>query len=300
MKLFATVSFLFALILFTGTAIAQISTYGIDVILDDTGKSFVELSLMFTEPVNDFKFIVFAKIENFNITSTDGPAFCNLTVGEISSVDCDLQLTPENKAVEIYFETNDFIKTLDNRFYFNGDFTLNKNISEVFTSVRLSEGLVLPEEEIEKIIFPTEGLITSDGRRIIVVWRYNNVTENQPLKFQVIYELTEIIPTGITPSWQYILIGVGAVIITAIFIIYRIRKPKEVILSVLSDYERKVIEIITAAGGEVKQKRIVQETNLSKAKVSRLIKSLVERGLIEAQRVGRTNKLKLVKKKFEF
>ena len=46
------------------------------------------------------------------------------------------------------------------------------------------------------------------------------------------------------------------------------------------------------------QRKIVQETNLSKAKVSRVVKSLVERGVIEVERIGRTNKLKILKKKF--
>ena len=84
------------------------------------------------------------------------------------------------------------------------------------------------------------------------------------------------------------------------FFFYRnIKKPKEVILSVLDDFERKVVEVITNAGGEINQRKVVQETNLSKAKVSRVVKRLQERGLIDVTRLGRTNKLKLVQKKFE-
>jgi uncharacterized membrane protein len=57
------------------------------------------------------------------------------------------------------------------------------------------------------------------------------------------------------------------------------------------------MKAISQAGGEINQRKVVQETNLSKAKVSRVVKTLAERGLIEIKRSGRTNKLKMVKKK---
>jgi uncharacterized membrane protein len=76
------------------------------------------------------------------------------------------------------------------------------------------------------------------------------------------------------------------------------RKPQKFILSVLDDYERKIMDLIIASEGVTDQKKIVKDTNLSKAKVSRVVKSLVERGLIEVERIGRRNKLKLIKKKF--
>jgi DNA-binding transcriptional ArsR family regulator len=297
-KLFATVSFSAVLILLSSIAFAQIDNYGVDVILDEDGRSLVKMSLIFDRPIKNFNFMIFARIESFRISPED-LVKCNLTVGEASSIDCISDFTPKNKTLEIYFETNDFVKVLDNRSYFNGDFTLSKNIDEFFISVRLSEGLVLPEEDIEKVIFPKTGTVTSDGRRVVIVWRDANVTADQSLKFQVAYEKAYGI-TEKTSLWWYILGGAIITIPTAFFIVYRIKKPKEVILSVLDDHERKIIEIISKVGGEINQKKIVQETNLSKAKVSRLVKGLVERGLIETQRRGRTSRLKLVKKKFKF
>jgi uncharacterized membrane protein len=60
------------------------------------------------------------------------------------------------------------------------------------------------------------------------------------------------------------------------------------------------MDVIIASGGTVNQRKVVQETNLSKAKVSRVVKSLEERGLIEVERLGRTNKLKARKKILEW
>jgi predicted transcriptional regulator len=190
------------------------------------------------------------------------------------------------------FETNDFVRVLGQKFYFNGDFTTDEDIQELLVTIRLPEGMVLSKD----LISPPEGGISSDGRRIITVWKYSNVTSAQPLRFQIFYESTA---AAVIP-WKYVLLGAAIAGSTIFFISRRIRKPKEVILSVLDDYEKRVIDIITKSGGEVNQKKVVQETGLSKAKVSRVVKNLVNRGLVEVQRLGRVNKLKLVKKKFGF
>lgn len=294
MKLFATVSFI-SFILLSAIAFAQINKYDASVSLED-GKSLVKLSITFVEPIDSYKMTIFGKIRNFNASSTAPyPINCNLTVSEASLIDCSFTLTQDKKTISLSFETNDFVKILNKTFYFSGDFTVNEDIRELSVIIKLPEGMALsgaPPHEIS----PPEVAITSDGRKIILMWKYTNVTRAQPLRFQVLYESTVV---SILP-WEYILIGIAIAGGAIFFVFRRIRKPKEVILSVLDDYEKKVIDIITANGGEVNQKKVVQETNLSKAKVSRIVKNLVGRGLIEAQRVGRTNKLKLVKKKFEF
>jgi uncharacterized membrane protein len=289
-KLFATVSFI-AFILFSSVAFAQISYYGIDTSLDKNGKSYIELTIIFSEIIDNLKFNFFGKIENF--TASDN-ARCVVKVLEVSFIDCNLSLTEANKTVKIKFETNDFVKIAEDKFYFNGDFSLGKNIIDAVSLVKLPEGMVI----VNDTIFPKGASTMTDGRRIGVVWSIGNVSSDQALKFQVMYEPTE----KVSPlPFQQLIITVPIVAFVVAFFVYsRVRKPKEVILSVLDDYEKKVINIITAAGGEVNQKKVVQETNLSKAKVSRIVKNLVNRGLIEVKRLGRTNKLKLMKKKFEF
>jgi uncharacterized membrane protein len=143
-----------------------------------------------------------------------------------------------------------------------------------------------------KLSFPDNATKISDGRSIIIIWKLDNVN-NQPLVFQTLYE-----PVIKPSSFLWYFIG-GTVIASAaaFFIIRRIRKPEEVIFSVLDDYEKNIMKAISQAGGEINQRKVVQETNLSKAKVSRVVKTLAERGLIEIKRSGRTNKLKMVKKK---
>jgi predicted transcriptional regulator len=287
-------------ILLIPISLAQsIGVYGIDITLDKNGRSSVKLTMTFFEQAKELKLTIFGKVENLNATSNVGSVSCVPKITEASLITCSLDLTSEGGMVEIYFETNDFVKKLEDKFYFDGDFSLNKNISQVSSFLRLPEGMVLARET--EAIFPKATIAaTPEGRKIVVNWNLNNVSSEQPLRFKVLYEPVQPFSSPYLRLRYIILVGVIIVAATTLFVIRHLRKPEEVVLSVLDEFERKVMNVIVASGGKVNQKRVVHETNLSKAKVSRVVKSLVNRGLIEVERVGRTNKLKMVRKKFKY
>ncbi len=66
-------------------------------------------------------------------------------------------------------------------------------------------------------------------------------------------------------------------------------KDSRLVLRLLSGDERTVFRSIVDAGGETYQKDIVTGTKLSDAKVSRVLEKLEEKGLIEKERHGMTN-----------
>jgi predicted transcriptional regulator len=294
MKLFK-ILFVFTFLLLVSPVSAQIQYYGIDAILDSYGRSSVELILTFPNPEQYFVINIAGKVENFNATSLAGPVNCNLVTKGITTIACNMNLTSEKRTIDLRFDTNDFVRTLDNKFYFDVDFSLNQDIDQVFASVRLPEGMGLVEGTKEKLPYPENVTIGSDGRRFLVDWRLPNINKTQPLRLQVLYEQLQ---NPIFRFWQYIVISIIAVGVLAFLTLRYTRRPEKLILSVLDEYERKIMDNIVLSGGVVNQKKVVQETNLSKAKVSRVVKSLMERGLIEIERVGRNNKLKLIKKKF--
>jgi uncharacterized membrane protein len=75
------------------------------------------------------------------------------------------------------------------------------------------------------------------------------------------------------------------------------KKRSRLVLSVLNESERILVEIIQNQSEEkVDQRKIVGLSGFSKAKVSRIIQSLEERGIVESERTGRKNKIKLKKK----
>ncbi len=300
MKLFQIVSILVAIVsilYLTPGAYAAIQFYGTDVDMDPDGNAKVKSVITFLDPVAGFTFPIFGIIKDFKATSNAGPTDCAVTSGAASIIVCKLNLTKEKRTVELQFETTDFVKSVDGKNLLSLDISLNQPIDQAFAAVRLPEGYALTNTSLIPAVVPPATNIVSDGRRIIVNWNLANLTTDQPFKFQTLYEpVKSQFPTtlAIVGVLSFLVLGATG------FVFYkRIKKPKEVILSVLDDFERKVVEVITNAGGEINQRKVVQETNLSKAKVSRVVKRLQERGLIDVTRLGRTNKLKLARKKFE-
>lgn len=277
-----------------------IQFYKIDIALDDEGKSDVKLVITFKEAEETFSFDIIGRIENFEATSNAGPVDCTVRVSGTSSINCIMDLTETQKELQINFTTNDFVKTLDDKFYFSGDLSPNTYATEISTTLKLPQATLLVGENISSSIlsYPKSASAHILGDSIIVVWTLYKIPETEGLKFEVLYEQVK------TPPWfqlrmrHFVLLGASfAVVLGFIFVRY-LRRSESVVLSVLDEYERKVVDIISKEG-EVKQKQVVQLTNFSKAKVSRVVKNLAKRGLIEVERRGRTNRLKLVKKKLK-
>jgi uncharacterized membrane protein len=291
-----------AILLFTIPvfAAAEFQYYGIDATIDESGRTAIKLTLNFKEPQNKFEFNVLGRVENLRASSIAGPVNCEVQTAGISFISCTMNLTPEKRTVELNFETKDFVKNLDKKFYFDAELSLNSDIEQVYASVKLPEGMVLYEGDITtgRLSFSENATTITDGRRIIIIWQFSNFPATQPLRLQFLYEGLQPQPLFSIRLRYFIALGVGAIIVI-VYIIYRykMKRPERLVLSVLDEFERKVVDIISAHGGTVNQKRIVVETNLSKAKISRVVKSLEGRGLVEVERVGRTNIIKLVKKK---
>jgi uncharacterized membrane protein len=66
-------------------------------------------------------------------------------------------------------------------------------------------------------------------------------------------------------------------------------------LSRLTEDERRLYEIIEAAGGEILQMKLVSSGGFSKSKVTRLLDKLDDRDLIRRERHGMTNMVRLKK-----
>lgn len=65
----------------------------------------------------------------------------------------------------------------------------------------------------------------------------------------------------------------------------------------LTEDERRLYDLIEAAGGEILQMNLVSSGGFSKSKVTRLLDKLERRGLIKRERHGMTNKVKLAEER---
>lgn len=203
--------------------------------------------------------------------------------------------------LRLSYITNAFIeKTKDDYF-----FILKNNFEE---SVNMK--LILPEGGIlhdEGIMFPDADKISSDGRRIILEWNNFN-SEEAVISYEVIEKSNTLI------AWVLILL----VIIFAGFYFYQARKTKfkikkikkrisrkttrkhkkKMLVANLFGEEKKIIEyLLGRKKGESWTKEIVRDLGISKVRLSRRLRNLEQKELIEKIPFGNENRIRLLKKK---
>jgi DNA-binding transcriptional ArsR family regulator len=260
------------------------SYFGVENTIEDNLIN-VQITVLTDEELFEFK--VFGNVRN--LTSN---ADCKVADRQIS---CKRLNTT---SINIRFQSDSFLEFQGNVYKFYQQFLL-PSINRVTSLITLPVGHVVANTS--DAVYPKKYSMLSNGRNILVYWEMENVSTLQPLAFQVYYQ-----PLEIPEKKDYSLLYALAVIAISLFafaLVYIRRtraakkeiKPEKVVLKVLDKYERKVFEIVKKAGS-IKQGKIVELAELSKAKVSRVVKSLEEKGLLKSERRGRTKIVRLKKK----
>lgn len=143
-------------------------------------------------------------------------------------------------------------------------------------SVTLPEGYVLSDEPST---IPKPDDITSDGQHIKLSW---NDTDSIAVFYQ-----------GKRSYALFIVLGFILLAVAVIFYFMSRKRVSKAIREVLSDDENLVINEIKK--GVVKQKAIAANLNFSKSKMSKVMRKLEEKGLVEKIPHFKTNIIKLKK-----
>ncbi len=189
-------------------------------------------------------------------------------------------------------------KWKNNSFVFENNFRISQPTKEVVVLVKIPEGAVLTKH----IPFlPENGSVGTDGRRIFVLWKKTNLGAGEIYGVKLYYEFPKKHVEEVSEKekiFEIALILSAFVLALAAFvylIYFKRKKVEKIVLPLLREDEKKVMKVILAYPHGVNQKVIVEKTGYSKAKVSKVLKSLEERGLIKIERRGRTNKVYLKK-----
>ena len=73
------------------------------------------------------------------------------------------------------------------------------------------------------------------------------------------------------------------------------RENTAVVLKTLKPEERSIVNVLDAHGGMYLQKYITREAGLSRLKTHRVVAALSERGIVQVEKYGNTNQVKLAK-----
>ncbi|MFH0890075.1 MAG: hypothetical protein V1836_02950 [Candidatus Aenigmatarchaeota archaeon] len=240
----------------------------------------------------------FSWAANFNAT-------CDLAKqGATSIISCDLAgVNKTHRSLSLNYTASGFVRQLEkDRWIYRYDFQSSVPVTTLSIVVRLPEGkgLITSEDGIISggllPYAPSYGDTRTDGRRILIDWARNNFTAGDSLSVSAVYENIQI--NALTTFLPLFLTIVIILISTTVYfylkktkVIVRTEETLDSVLLILKPDERKVIDCLLSENGEKMQRKIVHETNFSKAKVSRLISDLKRRGIIYVEERGRTNRI---------
>jgi uncharacterized membrane protein len=295
-QLILTVSLVFSILLLSGNALALgLEYYGVEVTINDDVSVHNTIVLEFDTPINHLDYNLDFEVENLEFESDFEFADCTVENNGGSTISCDfIGMTNENNQLKLDFDTRDVIKEADDNYRFIVNYGVPLPIQSTFVLIRLPQNNILAGQTNESY-FPQSGSILSDGKRIMVFWEEEKLPSGENLQFSVLF--TRPMMNIEFLDYLVYLTAIIAVVLIALGILYVRRRGTKVavVKSVLNKDEKKVIDILNNRGGKAGQKVLVRETDFSKAKVSRIVKSLKDRGVVDTEPIsGRENRVMLI------
>lgn len=268
--------------------------YGIESRIHNDGSVSNVITLTLNSSVPDLDYKLRYRIFNAQVESEHAPAECETRVTDTSLVSCtftDFENYDRIK-LKIQFNTKDTVKKVDENYEFAQFIPIESEVSRFFNIVYLPETSTLLTDIPNESFSPGNGKTLSDGQHIMIYWDREDLKKGEDLYFSVTYK----VPVGGVYD-----IGIMAVIalliIFSLGIVYmkttRKHESMKVIMPLLKGDEKVVVDILNKHNGSVNQRVIVRESDFSKAKVSRLVADLKERGIVDVEVLGRTNKVSL-------
>lgn len=278
------------------TYASSLEEYNIDLSINDDGSTEWIVKLDYNETVARSDYFVFGVPSNLEITADGKPVKCIATPNVGTSIICN---NAYSKTMIYKFRLDNSAENLREFKKFSYKFSITQFTDKFAANVKLPLGAAIVENSrLEgtglQRFEPSFGREGSDGRKIYVEWISNTPKLGETYDISVIYEGIQPINYQILP---FIAIIAGLIAVIGTFVIYnkKFRINSKDILPVLTENERKVMEIVFNEKGEVDQRKIIKQTDFSKPKVSRIIHDLSGRGIIEKIPKGRTNIIKLKK-----
>lgn len=265
---------------------AKLDNWNAEITIDSDKSTEWLNSFEYSETVDRNDFFVLAKITGVEVKADGSFIDCAVTARDIgTSIVCS---NIKARNITYRFRALGLVSDLQGLNKFEYRFSILQLVDNFTVKVKLPPGAGLVERaRLEGTGFrpfePEWGKPDSDGRVIFVAWKQSQPLLASGTDIKVIYE-------NVTEN-QWLPLGIIAVLTVALlaFLFIMRRKPMKDILPILTDSERKVVEILLREKKPVDQRTIVKETDFSKPKVSRVISDLETRGLIIRSRKGRTN-----------
>ncbi|GEM_PF-2591064 len=222
-----------------------------------------------------------SKYSRFRIDEDDGWRTISVNVSDQT----------ENLSIE--YMTSEPLDMGETSYFFQG-FMVDEKTENISLKLTLPEGAVLsrPLHAPRPPVSPEPTEVTTTGRRITIEWYMEELEPGDVFSMFVSYDEDRF-------NWLYLtpLLVLGVVL--ALFFYYRKRQVEEVLdsFSHLLDKEKKIVEaLVKAEDNTMWQKKLQHKTGFTKSKLSRTLRNLEERNVVEKMPYGTSNKVRLVLK----
>lgn len=286
-KLSLCLLFAFLLVLPTALATTQNIVYDVeeDVLVSHTIRTNVsEPKLWVEEDAYNFEVLSDGEDVGFQLERTEG----------FKLVRPDVDGT--EKEIEVEYMTSQVLERGENSYFITSLRTGQETVS-VSVELKLPERALLKGEGMEgSFINPRPRSIETEGRRISVIWELEDLEEDEQVPFFVAYEE----PSNIWFPFSLVSLVIIVLLVAAFF--YQRRRGKQKKFDKrfqhLVEKEREVVDALMEKDDYTMwQKELQNATGFTKSKLSRTLKRMEERGIVDKMPYGTSNKVKLVEEK---
>lgn len=242
-----------------------------------------------------FTYITSYPVENVEATANGEPLNCETSYLQVGTeIACDTDLRT-NFTVNIEFEEDGLTSIRNNAEIFNYAQSIYRPTDNYNLRVLLPSGAGLIDQNNAStpVVSPSDYEPGSNGQQIFVEWR-TTPQIGETLRFSLMYGSSSSTNNYVWIAGSIVgLIGLGSIG----YIAWRRRTRDNIdeIYEDLSEDEIDIIELLVENKGKMLQKDVVDSSKYSKAKISGLVSSLVDKEVITKQKEGRSNKLTISK-----
>ena len=270
----------------------SLNSWDVDITLNEDRSADWRVILNYKESVQRDDYWILGDVRDASVTVDGTTVKCSVIKPELgTSIICD----NINGSLIVYsIHVTNAVGLQGNFYQFRYTFPVTRLTDRFASKVALPLGSALVDtSKLAGTGFspfePAFGKQGSDGRRIFVTWELQNPKLGETINAAAIYEpLSQKSEIPIIP-----IVLIVAIMAAALTYLFYFRRQPERLLPALMPNERSIMELVIKQRS-IDQRDVVRSTGFSKAKVSRIVQTLVDRRLVEAVPKGRTRELKLM------
>jgi len=257
----------------------EISEYNITFDILPNGYVNERVSMAFKERLNasTLNYVVLGDISDLRISSDLGGIGYTLERPDNEN-NVKFVVPAGTGSIEIYFTAKDLVFAKENLYNFFTD--LHPPYSDRVNVIAfLPRGFAVYRD----VVYPEDHETLTDGERIYLKWEFDKPEDIMiSFKFYRSYSDYSLLILAV--------MGFAIVLIAGYLITHYRKKVKREFLRGFTEDERKVLQALSERR-ICMQKTLEKQFGFSRAKMTRIVKRLEKKGLVEKEKVGRTNRL---------